>query len=152
MDNAFVYASVQVLREGEREDGWHTDGGASLLHAGMTIFGSRHLQVRFKGDEGCLSLEQRRGSFYAGNLCALEHHVVHGAIAPGPPEEQVQIAVMLLSDLFREARARKINACPGPRELFRVVNRVTARHMAEVPFPLPDIAAILAEGTSVVVS
>ena len=65
-DNAFAYASVQVLKVGEREDGWHTDGGASLLHAGLTIFGSRQLLVKVKGEEGCISLAQRPGSFYVG--------------------------------------------------------------------------------------
>ena len=119
-DNAFAYASVQVLKVGEREDGWHTDGGASLLHAGLTIFGSRQLLVEVRGEEGCISLAQRPGSFYVGNLCALEHNVAHGASAPGslddgPPEQQVQIAVMLRSDLFRQARARKIDSRPGPQ-------------------------------------
>ena len=156
-DNAFAYASVQVLKVGEREDGWHTDGGASLLHAGLTIFGSRQLLVKVKDDEGCISLAQRPGSFYVGNLCALEHNVAHGASAPGswgdgPPESQVQITVMLRSDLFRQVRARKKDACPGPPELFRIVNNETARHLAEVPFPLPDIAAVLAEVPQVVSS
>ena len=146
-DNAFAYATVQVCKVGEREDGWHTDGGASLLHAGLTIFGTRDLQVKVKGR--CINLRQHPGRFYIGNLCALEHNVVHGATAPGSwgdePENQVQIMVMLRSDLFRESRARRINACPGPQELFRVVNMATARHLAKVPFPLPDIAAVLAE-------
>ena len=88
-----------------------------------------------KGKAGCISLEQRPGSFYVGNLCALEHNVVHGATAPGswgdgPPESQVQIMIMLRSGLFRETRARKINACPGPHELFRIVNVEAARHLA----------------------
>ena len=148
--NAFAYASVQACRVGEREDGWHTDGGASLLHAGLTILGSRKLRVKLKTRAGCISLDQRPGSFYVGNMCALEHNVVHGATSPGswgdgPPESQVQIMVMLRSDLFREKRARKINACPGPHELFRIVNTETARHLAEVPFPLPDLTAVLAE-------
>ena len=111
-DNAFAYASVQVCRVGEREDGWHTDGGASLLHAGLTIFGSRQVQVKLKNNKGCISLDQRPGSFYVGNFCSLEHNVVHGATSPGtlddgPPENRVQIMVMLRSDLFREGRARK---------------------------------------------
>ena len=154
-DNAFVYASVQVMKVGvPREEAWHTDGGASLLHAGLTIFGRRQLHVKLKHPTGCVNLEldQRPGSFYVGNMCALEHNVVHGAtpITPGGvgdahPESQVQIAVMLRSDLFRDNRARKINACPSPNELFRIVNRETARHLAEVPFPLPDLAAVLAE-------
>ena len=51
-DNAFADASVQVLNVGKREDGWHTDGGASLLHASLKIFGSRKLLVKVKGEEG----------------------------------------------------------------------------------------------------
>jgi hypothetical protein len=148
-DNAFVYASVQMLKIGEREDAWHTDGGTSLLHAAVTVFGSRTLQVKLE-DAGCISLPQRPGSFYVGNLCALSHNVAHGENAAGsygegPPSEQVQIAVMLRSDVFRAARARRINATPGPVELFRIVNTETAKHLAEQPFHLPDLAAVIAE-------
>ena len=75
-DNAIVYASVQLLKIGKREDGWHTDGGASLLHAGLTLFGSRTLLVKTEDDAGCISLPQNPGSFYVGNLCALEHNVL----------------------------------------------------------------------------
>ena len=115
----------------------------------MTLFGSRTMQVKLA--DGCIiSLWQRPGSFYIGNLCALMHNVQHGQDAPGsrgsgPPAEQVQIAVMLRSDLFREARSRRKNAEPGPGELFRVVNTETARYIAEVPFRLPDLAAVIAE-------
>jgi hypothetical protein len=148
-DNAFVYASVQVLKVGAREDGWHTDGGTSLLHAAVTVFGSRTLLVKLE-DGSCISLPQRPGSFYVGNLCALSHNVSHddhaaGSLRAGPASEQVQIAVMLRSDVFRGARARRINASPGPKELFDIVNRETARHLAEVPFNLPDLAAVIAE-------
>ena len=38
-----------MLSVAEREDGWHTDGGASLLHAGLTVFGTRKLLVRMGG-------------------------------------------------------------------------------------------------------
>ena len=148
-DNALVYASVQLLKIGERQDGWHTDGGTSLLHAAVTLFGSRTLLVELE-DAGCISLPQRPGSFYIGNLCALNHNVEHGEHAAGsygqgPPSQQVQIAVMLRSDVFRAARARRINATPGPGELFRIVNTETAKHLAEQPFHLPDLAAVIAE-------
>ena len=36
-DNVFVIASKQFLKTGSRADGLDTDGGASLLHAGVTI-------------------------------------------------------------------------------------------------------------------
>jgi len=149
VDNAFAYASVQVLKIGAREDGWHTDGGASLLHAAVTIFGSRTLEVK-PVDACCIRLPQRPGSFYLGNLCALSHNAVHGEVSAGSygnglPSEQVQIAVMLRSDVFRACRARTINSAPGPAELFRIVNTETAKHIAEQPFHLPDLAAVTAE-------
>ena len=151
-DNAFVYASVQFLRVGERQDGWHIDGGASLLHGALTVFGSRTLLVKSEG-RGCISLPQKPGSFYVGNLCALEHKLEHcsesaGCYGEGPPSKQVQIAVMLRSDVFRGARTRKINAMPGPAELFIVVNTETAKHLADHPFRLPDLDAVLAESRS----
>ena len=40
-DNAFAYASIQLMQPGARDDGWHTDGGCSLRHASATIFGTR---------------------------------------------------------------------------------------------------------------
>ena len=40
---------------------------------------SRTLQV----NGGCISFQQRPGSFYVGNLCALSHNVVHGEHAAG---------------------------------------------------------------------
>ncbi len=40
-DNAFVYTSGQFSKIGAREDGWHTDGGTSLLNAAVTAFGPR---------------------------------------------------------------------------------------------------------------
>ena len=56
-DNALVDSSVQILKVGAREDGWHTDGEASLLHAGLTIFGNRFLDVDVgEGRESCISL------------------------------------------------------------------------------------------------
>ena len=151
-DNAFVYASVQFMKIAAREDGWHTDGGSSLLHAALTLFGRRTVLIS-RSSEGCISLPQRPGSFYVGNLCAMNHNVVHGDDATGSlgkisetfEHEQVQIAIMLRSDVFRVARARKINATPGPKELFTIVNAETAKHLAEQPFYLPDLAAVLEE-------
>jgi len=80
----------------------------------------------------------------------LNHNVVHGEHAPGslgegPTEEQVQIAVMLRSDVFRACRARKFNTTRGPKECFRLVNAANAVHVAEEVFHLPDLSAVMAE-------
>ena len=52
---------------------------------------------------------------------------------------------MIRSDVFREVRARKINAVPGPTDVFRIVNYTVAQHLAVVPVALPDLTEVLAE-------
>ena len=76
-DNAFTCASIQLMQPGARDDGWHTDGGCSLLHASVTIFGTRSVEVKVEGLRHTVTLEQEPGSFYVGNLAALEHNVRH---------------------------------------------------------------------------
>ena len=66
-----------------------------------------------------------------------------GSYGEGEPSQQVQIVVALRSDVFRLARDRQINALPGPVELFSIVNTATACHLAEQPFHLPDLAAVI---------
>ena len=75
-DNAFAYASIQLMQPGPRNDGWHTDGGCSLLHASVTLFGTRSVEVKV-GGKPQVTLDQEPGSVYVGNLCALEHNVRH---------------------------------------------------------------------------
>ena len=123
------------------------------------------MQVRIADgtDKGEVNLQQEPGSFYVGNLCALDHNVRRrdeclrtfdpvAATAQGHGEAAtadsgLQIAVMIRSDVFRNARARKINAAPGPADFFRVVNSVVAQHLAEIPVRLPDLTAVLAEAS-----
>ena len=148
-DNALVYASVQILKTFARTDAWHTDGGSSLLHGGLTVFGTRRIEVEL-AEKGCISLAQRPGSFYVGNMCAMKHRVVHeGSVeetfGDGTQSEPVQITVMLRTDVFRCVQARKLNATPGPKDFFDIVNEETAMHLAEQPFRLPTLAEVVAE-------
>ena len=162
MDNALAYVSTQLMKPGERDDGWHTDGGTSLLHASVTLFGTRELQVRALGQDGqdrVVTLAQRPGSFYVGNMCALEHNVHHtndssrcfeiaSASAATARMPGIQIAVLLTTDVFRRNQARKRNATPGPAELYDVVNHVIATYLAEGPsLQLPDLTAVIAEAS-----
>ena len=68
-----------------------------------------------------------------------------GSYGKGTLAEQAQVTVQLRTDVFRAVRARKINSTPGTAELFRIVNTEVAMHLAEKPFPLPDLPAVLAE-------
>ena len=52
---------------------------------------------------------------------------------------------MLPTDVFRGSRARGINSTPSPAELYNIVNEETAKHLAEQPLKLPDLAAVAAE-------
>ena len=114
-DTAFAYAILQVMLPGERHDPEHYDGGASLLHGGLTIFGSRGLEMQTaavadsadpavrsgevagsadvstgsepqsKGEEWQSTLWQAPGDFYVGNLCAVRHRVRHQDAAKSEP-------------------------------------------------------------------
>lgn len=69
---------------------------------------------------------------------------------PAPAEaakgdQRLHIAVMIRSDVFRDLRARKRNSTPLPVDLFSVVNRTVALHLADVPVALPDLTEVLAE-------
>ena len=153
--NAFAYASIQLMETGERNDGWHTDGGCSLLHAAVTLWGTRSVEVLLE-DNDQVTLDQKPGSFYVGNLAALRHNVCHHARCEHTfsndylrrqPEgkRDLQIAVMMRCDVFRAARARKIDATPGPTDFFQAVNHAAAEHLATVPVALPDLTEVLDE-------
>ena len=174
-DNAFAYASIQLMQPGARDDGWHTDGGCSLLHASVTIFGTRSVEVKVEGKPK-ITLDQEPGSFYVGNLSALEHNVRHhveckhtfdgaaatakvnrkrlrskvdaeniSSAATAEGDQRLQIAVMIRSDVFRDFRTREKNSAPDPPEFFRVVSYAVAQHLADIPVALPDLTEVLAE-------
>ena len=89
-DTAWVYAVGQAMipteryDDSERYDEEHCDGGASLLHAGLTIWGRRILFVTLANGEKKLVV-QEPGDFYVGNMCAALHqvkHLGHGEAGP----------------------------------------------------------------------
>ena len=47
-----------------------------MLHASVTLFGTRSVEVKVEGKPQ-VTLDQKPGSFYVGNLSALEHNVRH---------------------------------------------------------------------------
>ena len=73
-DTAFTYGVLQVMKPSERYDPANFDGGASLLHGGLTIFGTRHLECKVvasaAGEEAWKVRRQRPGRFCVGNWCA----------------------------------------------------------------------------------
>ena len=75
-DTALCYATIQVMKGGQRYDPGHFDGGASLLHAGLTLFGQR--AVAYLDVDGMWTQQlQKPGDLYVGNLTAAFHQVEH---------------------------------------------------------------------------
>ena len=174
-DTALTYGVIQFMKAGHRYDPEHFDGGASLLHAGLTIFGTRHLELKVaesaadkvaesvadkvaetaadKVAESAADkwkvLPQSAGSFYIGNMCTAWHRVHHL-----DPEEagvlceaagNVHIAIMLRTDVFREERARSMSTRPTPSAVFDTVNQVVASRLASHPLQFPDLGSCISE-------
>ena len=142
------------MKPSERYDPAHFDGGASLLHGGLTIFGSRHLECMVAASaagemasghpesmEDWEVLPQRPGSFYVGNLCASRHRVRHFE----QPAGDVHVTVMLRTDVFRTERSRAMKFKPKPEAVFDIVNEVVASRLAAWPLGFPCFSSCLAE-------
>ena len=153
-DDALAYATIQVMRASERSDPAHFDGAASLLHAGLTVWGKRNLGVRLAKPAGEAPGEwqwllQQPGAFYIGNLCAAWHQVGHFAPAQAEPlfrrgdGEGVHVTVMIRSDVFAEARARSSSSRASPVEVYNAVNAVVANNLATRPLRLPTFTECL---------
>ena len=134
------------MRPGARSDPEHFDGGASLLHGGLTIFGRRQLEMQTK-DGWQEPIWQKPCDFYIGNLCAPLHRVVH----PKKPEAEplfreeagdagILVTVMLRTDVFGSARARCSAGRPSPVDVYDVVNSLVARRLAKRPLRMPTFA------------
>ena len=153
-DDALAYAVIQVMRASERSDPAHFDGAASLLHAGLTVWGKRNLWVRLAeaapGWQEWKKFPQQPGAFYIGNLCAPWHQVGHFAPAQAEPlfwrgdgGTGVHVTVMIRSDVFAEARARSSSSLASPVEVYRAVNAVVANNLATRPLRLPTFTECL---------
>ena len=116
----------------------------------MTIFGARDVEVKVAGSAALEwdVLRQVPGSFYMGNLCAAWHRVRHfertRAQLLCAAAGDVQIAVMLRTDVFRDNRARGMQK-PNPGRVFDIVNDVVASALATNPLRFPDMRTCLAE-------
>ena len=148
-----AYAIVQLMRPGERFDPKHYDGGASLLHMGLTPWGRRRLDCFFQ--DTTVSIEQSSGSIYMGNLCTVEHQVKHyDADAAAPlfqPEgrhkkdsKSFLVTVMFRCDIFRHSQSRQLKMPPTPADVYKIVNDIVAQDLAKYPLRVPRWEEVVA--------
>jgi hypothetical protein len=171
---AWDLGALQVMKSGDREDPVHFDGGASFLHAGITIRGKRTLFCRHGGpaskkkkgrtDQPSTVAETSKGSLvrqpemqvladaghvYIGCLCGPEHYVQHHPVAEHDlyPSRlgPVEITVLLRSRVFRQARGSTQAQGPVPLVLWQTLAPVVSEVLTEQCWMLPDLAACKAE-------
>ena len=126
----------------------HQDGGASVIHMGLTLFGRRDLRLLQGGTLPDVVLHLRAGSVYVGQLTGAEHQVLHCA-ADGhellhvPPVGAYAVTVMFRTALFPYNRARLRNTTPSPSVVFeRLVQHFRHSFSSDV-FRLPTLAECL---------
>ena len=152
-DWSFDLGALQIMRSNDRCDPIHWDGGASFMHAGLTLYGERSLKCRhfdkpFAADneQGLkeLELQMRPGHFYLGCLCGPEHYVQHRpsqALLSTPGCGDVEIVVLFRSRVFRAARGSTQQSGPVPHALWDALAPVMVQCFASLPWLLPSLAA-----------
>ena len=122
-DTCLVYAVIQVMLPTVRSDPSHYDGGASLVHSGLTLYGRRDLALLYP--DGKIELcAQTPGQYYTGNLCAIRHEVRHHEPAGMELLDGHQVAIMFRTDCFRGNRASKLEGKPTPIHIYDAANEV----------------------------
>ena len=129
----------------------HNDGGASILHMGITLYGRR--RVTFFSPEGASStseeqevrFEQQPGSVYLGIVTGASHQVSH--VATRHPDETLRahtVSIMMRTCLFPYNRSRCQNTTPSPQDVFRKLALCFTEHLASHRLELPTLARVQA--------
>ena len=128
-----------------RFDEEHFDGGASILMAALTLYGSRRLHLQLDGAWSDQVVHQQAGSFYVGTMASVFHRVEHGEISGtlyqnASNEDGRKIVILFRSDCFAGNRGRVMASKPGPSQVFDIVNSVIAAKLARAPLLCPTAA------------
>ena len=145
---------IQAMKPSSfREDPRHSDGGASLVHLGLSLFGNRSLRIWGHGSAQPQQLDWTRGDVYISNPGAFEHQVVHRDV----PEKSTygdfdkplpdlldfggmgpcKVAVQLRCSVFK--RNRGTNPPASPIIAFQAASAVVA-WLVEAELRLPSLA------------
>ena len=139
------FATLQVMTAEPREDPAHFDGGASLIHMGITLYGQRRMELTTNGD--CDSFNLCPGNVYVGNLCAVSHQVFHDE-KHGRAEhlnangDMLKVVVLLRTSLF--SAYRRQTAPPTPKVVYDRCNEIVAKHLRDSRLILPSYPGCLA--------
>jgi len=133
---------------GEGEDMWneprHKDGGGSVLHLGITLFGKRLLRCE-QADGQDIVVENFPGTVYLGTLTGCYHQVHHKAAAANElyTDAGWSVTIMCRCALFGANRARLRNTTPSPVPFFLELTKSFTKSLLQFKFKLPTMTEIL---------
>ena len=127
------------------EETKHFDGGASILHMGLTLYGRRQLRF-FEGNkarpgETVAEMSLAPGSVYLGTITGGLHQVVHGT--PRSAHEARlghSMTCMVRTSLWPGPRGRIMRMSPKPAPMFAAVAQSFVASLREHSFALPSLA------------
>ena len=131
------------MRPGSRRDKRHVDGGASLIHLGLSVFGTRTLEFWEVGREQPHRATQRNGDVYISSPALFEHQVVHGdghgdggaSLLQFEDMGPCKVALQLRCNIFSHNRAAPPPA--GPTEEREAVGRAVQAWLTTGTLLLP---------------
>ncbi len=122
----------------------HQDGGASVLHMGVTLYGRR--QVKLKQVEGLkdIVIQNSPGTVYISQLTGPMHEVSHHGTLQGellqlPGLGDCSVTIMMRTALFPACRSRLRNTTPSPAKMFTAVAEALRAGMASSTWKLPTL-------------
>ena len=147
--NHFVI--LQFMKPDVRQDEPHFDGGASLLHMGLTLWGRRRLDVSMDDDASTIvSFVLTPGNVYCGNMCAAKHILSHESDHDRSESfdtgdgQSLKVTAMLRTSLFGAGFGRILIKAPVPKVVYEIANRVVAEYLRDNCLKLPSFADCLA--------
>ena len=101
----------------------HQDGGASVVHIGITLYDRRDLRFIQGKDMADVSVDNGPGTVYFGQVTGAEHQVHHKEaldceLLNVPAVGLCSVTAMLRSGLFPYNRARVRGTTPSPQAFF----------------------------------
>jgi hypothetical protein len=147
LDSWFVSAGELVVTKasGDWEEQWHQDGGASVIHMGVTLYGERNMTSR-QPDGGDIVVRNVPGTVYMGGLTGPMHGVQH---TPSPPDQLLEstksVTVMMRTTLFPHTQSRIRGTTPHPVAFFHGISKCFAASFANCPWRLPTLDECIKE-------
>ena len=129
-------------KPGTMEEPKHFDGGASVVHMGITLHGRRLLRLWTPGGDAStdhVEVQLLPGSVYVGTLTGPEHQVVH--MLPRASAEccdDHSVTIMVRTTLFPHNMARTMKNLPVPKAMFEALTSAVRHTIASASWRFPS--------------